>query len=84
MQFETPDYLAVIHVLQIIILRLILGYMQFADKAARTLAMLTARLGYHRGRCQQQIVVKHVTVNANQARVADKNRDGKTDGGLRR
>jgi hypothetical protein len=48
------------------------------------LAMLTARLGHHRGRCQQQIVVKHVTVNANQARVADKNRDGKTDGGLRR
>jgi hypothetical protein len=33
--------------------------------------MLTERLDQHRGRSQQQIVVKHVTVNADQAMVAD-------------
>jgi hypothetical protein len=33
--------------------------------------MLTERLDHHRGRGQQQIVVKHVTVNADQALVAD-------------
>jgi ribulose 1,5-bisphosphate synthetase/thiazole synthase len=34
-------------------------------------AMLTERLDHHRGRGQQQIVVKHVTVNADQALVTD-------------
>jgi hypothetical protein len=46
-------------------------YLQLADKAARTLVMLTERLDHHRGRGQQQIVVKHVTVNADQAVVAE-------------
>ena len=39
-------------------------YLQLADKASRTVAMLTERLDQHRGRSQRQIVVKHVTVNA--------------------
>ena len=46
-------------------------YLQLADKTSRTVAMLTERLDQHRGRSQQQIVVKHVTVNADQATVAD-------------
>src|SRR4051812_49945364 len=46
-------------------------YLQLADKAARTLVLLTERLDHHRGRGQQQIVVKHVTVNAEQAMVAE-------------
>jgi hypothetical protein len=46
-------------------------YLQLADKASRTVAMLTERLDQHRGRGHQQIVVKHVTVNADQAMVAD-------------
>ena len=46
-------------------------YLQLADKAARTVAMLTERLDQHRGRGHQQIVVKHVTVNADQAMVAE-------------
>ena len=33
--------------------------------------MLTERLDQHRGRGQQQITVKHVTVNADQAVVTD-------------
>ena len=33
--------------------------------------MLTERLDQHRSRGQQQIVVKHITVNADQAMVAD-------------
>jgi len=37
-------------------------YLQLADKAARTVIMLTERLDHHRGRGQQQITVKHVTV----------------------
>src|SRR3982074_2819590 len=45
-------------------------YLQLADKAARTVVLLTERLDHHRGRGQQQIVVKHVTVNADQAMVA--------------
>jgi hypothetical protein len=53
-------------------------YLQLADKAARTVAMLTERLDQHRGRGQQQIVVKHVTVNADQAMVADNIVTGKT------
>ena len=46
-------------------------YLRLADKASRTVAMLTERLDHHRGRGQQQIVVKHVTVNADQAVVTD-------------
>jgi hypothetical protein len=46
-------------------------YLQLADKASRTVALLTERLDQRRGRGQQQITVKHVTVNADQAVVAD-------------
>jgi seryl-tRNA synthetase len=46
-------------------------YLHLADKASRTVAMLTERLDQHRNRGQQQIVVKHVTVNADQAVVTD-------------
>ncbi|MBA3727474.1 MAG: hypothetical protein H0W86_13835, partial [Armatimonadetes bacterium] len=48
-------------------------YLQLADKAARTVMMLTERLDHHRGRGQQQITVKHqhVTVNADQAIVGN-------------
>jgi len=46
-------------------------YLALADKASRTVALLTERLDQHRGRGQQQIVVKHVTVNADQALVTD-------------
>jgi hypothetical protein len=48
-------------------------YLQLADKAARTVMMLTERLDHHRGRGQQQITVKHVTVNADNAIVGDVN-----------
>ena len=41
-------------------------YLQLADKASRTVALLTERLDQRRGRGQQQITVKHVTVNADQ------------------
>jgi hypothetical protein len=46
-------------------------YLALADKAARTMATLAEALDRHRGRGQQQITVKHVTVNADQALVAD-------------
>lgn len=49
-------------------------FLQLADKAARTVALLTERLDHHRGRGQQQITVKHVTTNnvtADQAIIAD-------------
>ena len=47
-------------------------YLQLADKAARTVAMLTERLDHHRNQGKQQIVVQHITtVNANQAVVTD-------------
>ena len=46
-------------------------YLELAEKAARTMAMLTERLDQHRGYGQQQITVKHITVNADQAVVAD-------------
>ena len=52
-------------------------YLALADKAARTVAMLTERLDQHRGRGQQQITVKHVTVNADQAVVTDQVVTGK-------
>ena len=45
-------------------------YLELAEKAARTMAMLTERLDQHRSRGQQQITVKHVNVNADQALVA--------------
>jgi hypothetical protein len=46
-------------------------YLALADKAARTLALLSDTLDRRRGRGQQQIIVKHVTVTAEQAVVAD-------------
>lgn len=46
-------------------------YLALADKATRTVAVLTERLDQHRGRGQQQITVKHITVNADQAVVTD-------------
>jgi hypothetical protein len=48
-------------------------YLQLADKAARTVALLTERLDHHRNRGQQKIVVQHTTVNADQAVVATGN-----------
>ena len=45
-------------------------YLALADKAARTVAVLAQTLDRHRGR-GQQIVVKHVTVNAEQALLTD-------------
>ena len=53
-------------------------YLTLADKAARTVMMLTERLDQHRGRGQQQITVKHVTVNADQALVTDQVVTGKS------
>ena len=50
-------------------------YLQLADKAARTVVLLTERLDHHRGRGQQQITVKHVTTNnvtADQAIITDR------------
>lgn len=46
-------------------------YLALADKAARTMSLLTEKLDHHRGRGQRQITVKHVTVNADQAVVTD-------------
>jgi hypothetical protein len=46
-------------------------YLALAEKAARTLARLSEALDRHRGKGQQQITVKHVTVNADRAVVAD-------------
>jgi hypothetical protein len=58
-------------------------FLQLADKATRTVALLTERLDHHRGRGQQQITVKHITTNnvtADQAIIAD---SVTTDGGAR-
>ena len=52
-------------------------YLHLADKASRTVALLSERLDHHRGRGQQQIIVKHVTVNADQAVVTDQIVSGK-------
>src|SRR5499433_1592575 len=52
-------------------------YLHLADKASRTVALLSERLDHHRGRGQQQTTVKHVTVNADQAVVADQIVNGK-------
>ncbi|HEY6859026.1 MAG TPA: hypothetical protein VI358_04465 [Pseudolabrys sp.] len=49
-------------------------YLALADKAARTVALLTERLDHHRGGGQQKIVVQHVTTNnvtADQAVITD-------------
>jgi hypothetical protein len=46
-------------------------FLQLAEKFSRTVATLTERLDRHRGGGQQQVTVKHVTVNAGQAVVAD-------------
>jgi hypothetical protein len=54
-------------------------YLALADKSARTALMFTERLDHHRGRGQQQITVKHVTVNADQALVAEQVLTGKPD-----
>jgi hypothetical protein len=48
-------------------------YLQMADRAQRTVAILTERLDKHRGAGQQSITVKHVTVNADNAIVGDVN-----------
>jgi hypothetical protein len=48
-------------------------YLQMADRAQRTVALLTERLDRHRGAGQQSITVKHVTVNADNAIVGDVN-----------
>jgi len=47
-------------------------YLALADKAARTVVLLSERLDQHRSRGQQQIIVKHVTVKAENAMVAEK------------
>jgi hypothetical protein len=52
-------------------------FLELAEKAARTVGILSERLDQHRGRGQQQITVKHVTVNAEQALVADSITTGK-------
>src|SRR6476661_1335549 len=60
-------------------------YLQLADKAARTVMMLTERLDHHRGRGQQQITVKHVTTNnvtADQAIIADSVTTGSARGSV--
>jgi hypothetical protein len=54
-------------------------YLALADKAARTVSILTERLDHHRGRGQQQITVRHVTVNADQALVAEQVVTGKPE-----
>jgi hypothetical protein len=54
-------------------------YLSLADRATRTVALLTERLDQHRGRGQQQITVKHVTVNADQAMVAEQIVGGKLE-----
>jgi hypothetical protein len=47
-------------------------YLQLADRASRTVAVLSERLDHHRNWGQQKIVVEHTTtVNANQAVVTD-------------
>ncbi len=47
-------------------------YLQLADKATRTVAILTERLDHHRNQGKQQIVVQHTTtVNADQAVIAN-------------
>jgi hypothetical protein len=47
-------------------------YMALADKASRMVALLSERIDQHRTGGKQQIIVKHVTVHADQAVVTDK------------
>jgi hypothetical protein len=55
-------------------------YLQLANNATRTVALLSERLDHHRNRGQQQIVVQHTTtVNANQAVVTDSVVTGKNN-----
>jgi len=54
-------------------------YLAHADRATRTVALLTSGSIKHRGRGLQQITVKHVTVNADQAMVADQIVGGKLE-----
>ena len=56
-------------------------YLALADKAARTVAALSDALHRRRGGGQQQIIVKHVTVTAEQAVVADQIVTGRSGGG---
>jgi hypothetical protein len=51
-------------------------YLMLADKAARTGSVLSEALDRHRGRGQQTVVVKHVTVNADQGCRGRSGRDG--------
>src|SRR5215467_11081716 len=54
-------------------------YLQLANNATRTVAVLTERLDHHRNQGKQQIVVQHTTtVNANQAVVTDSVVTGKS------
>lgn len=46
-------------------------FLALANKAMRTTAMLVEALNRHKGKGKQQITVRHVTVNAGQAIVAD-------------
>jgi hypothetical protein len=55
-------------------------YLALADKAARTVAVLSDALDKRRGRGQQHITVRHVTVNAEQAVVADTVINGPQEG----
>src|SRR5262249_35528805 len=55
-------------------------YLQLANNATRTVAMLTERLDHHRNQGKQQIIVQHTTtVNANQAVVTDSVVTGKSN-----
>ena len=54
-------------------------FLELAEKAARTMSLLIERLDQHRCRGQQQITVKHVTVNADQAVVTDNVNVGTSD-----
>jgi hypothetical protein len=56
-------------------------YLGLADKAARTVAILSDALYRRQGGGQQQIVVKHISVTADQAIVADKIVTGRDGGG---
>jgi hypothetical protein len=47
-------------------------YLALADKATRSVALLVDALDRHRSRGKQQITVRHITVNADQAVVADR------------
>jgi hypothetical protein len=56
-----------------------LKYLAVADKATRTVVILTERLDNHRNKGKQQIIVQHTTtVKANQAVVTDNIMTGKS------